>query len=448
MSIKPKRLLLIITLVLSVARTIRADQERAFRVTVTNVSIRSVATDRLTFNVGFEISSEHDVVARNIVFSSFQLSGLPFYMPPITEKLELKANRPEQREMHVTIYFRDLNGLEPIVHIVESENVEVRGRVRADVELGVLATLLRLARTASVETPFESLAQVRMPGGAVIRTSTLRLLRAAAMVMTSVGPSVSRISIGRGTKRRRALIDQFKETTLLAGTAYTLRNPKGETQEFRVFRAGTRISKKYFLLSTELLEPWRFDSEAAQLLASGEWEIVDKDVDFRVWFAGDKFDSPSEGLPPSQYTLRRQSLRLITTGKGEEAKIVILNQNGKSREVKLRNRGARQNVALFEVMQPPPWKGAMIDLSGSEAEIVGSFRTLASWHSGIVTPELIPMAAQMRTGQLILVDAIDSSGWGAPLFSEDRLVGMVLDERTGIELSQIKKLIEKTDATF
>jgi hypothetical protein len=396
-------------------------------------------------SVAVEVVSGRDLVTRSLVFRSFQLNGVPVYLPPITDRMEIRANRPEQRDIAITVYFRDLDRLEPIIDVIESEKVKVQGVVRADVEVGILATLARFSRTVPVEIAFQSSAPVRTPGGALVRNSTLRLLRAAAKVVSDVGPSVSRISLGRGTERRRALTDRFRGSVVLAGCAYGLRNSKGEVRRFVLFRAGTRISAKYFVLSTELLEPWHFNSDTAVLLASGDWSLAAKEPDLRVWFAGDPFDNPGDDFPSGGYSLRSQDIRLVATGGEQESKLVTLDQNGKTREIGLRNRSARQNLALFEIKQPPPWQVVSVDASDSKAEIVGAFRTIESWHTGNVTPELIPMSVGTGTHEFKLPDAIDSSGWGAPLVDDDSVVGIVLDETTGISFSQIKKLMEKSD---
>jgi len=101
---------------------------------------------------------------------------------------------------------------------------------------------------------------------------------------------------------------------------------------------GTRISDKYFLVSTELLEPWRFNSDTAVLLASGDWSLVDKEPDFRVRFAGDLFDNPGDDFPAGGYSLRSQDIRLVATGEKQESKVMTLDQNGKTREIGLRSR--------------------------------------------------------------------------------------------------------------
>lgn len=107
---------------------------------------------------------------------------------------------------------------------------------------------------------------------------------------------------------------------------------------------------------------------------------------------------------------------------------------------------ARQNLALFEIKQPPPWRVLSVDASDGTTEIVGTFRTVESRHIGNVTPELIPMSVSTGTHEFKLPDALDSSGWGPRLVSDDRVVGIVLDETTGVSFSQIKKLMQKSDA--
>jgi hypothetical protein len=421
-----------------------AAENRPFELKVASVSINGVTRDRITLSVVVEVSSSNHVAAKNWIFSSFQLNGVPIYLPPITERLEIQPNQPTQRTIVVTVFLRDLDSLQPLITAIESQQIKVQGTVRADVEVGLLATIVLLSRTAPVEIAFESSSPVRIPGGPRVRNTAIRVLRAADRMMAGVGNKLGRF--GRGSQRKRAITETFGQAVLLAGCQYDLRNAKGELRHFVFFRAATRISDKDFLASTELLEPWRYDPATALLLDSGGWSLAESQPDVRVWLPGDTLNSVPDSLPSGGYALRSQDIRLVATGSGQESTVAILDTNGKPRRIPLRSRGAKQNVALFEFRQPPAWTNVPVDISSGKGQIQGAFRTVASWHLGKVSPEFVPIAVGSGSGEITLVDPLDSSGWGAPLITENSVVGIVLDEKKAVTLAEIKKLIKKGDA--
>jgi hypothetical protein len=114
---------------------------------------------------------------------------------------------------------------------------------------------------------------------------------------------------------------------------------------------------------------------------------------------------------------------------------------GRPHKIRVHPRASVGNLVLFEFadsanLDPlPPLK---LDPNGRETswDRLAVFRFPAGTRNRLAHPDIVFLTATRQRSTIQMAMPIDYSGWGAPLISPLGIVGIVQDERTGLDLEQ------------
>src|SRR5438552_11394826 len=83
---------------------------------VDSVSFADVALDRVHLELTLGISTSVHLTLKSARFETMRLNGLPLYIAPLAEKLDLDPSKHWRsvRLAPITVYFRDLETLAPL----------------------------------------------------------------------------------------------------------------------------------------------------------------------------------------------------------------------------------------------------------------------------------------------------------------------------------------------
>jgi hypothetical protein len=398
---------------------------------IDGIDLKDVASDRIRLEVRSHVTATHGLKIKSVRFDLMRLSGLPIYLSPITGPLALeKGSLVVLPRIPVTLFFRDLDSLEPVAQAVREGKATVSGRARADLELTLLERLASGGSDAQVDMPIDVTIPVDVPGGTPAKTVALTALR-AAQIAVSFGASAIKNVRPSQKAWQQELRTRFAPALVIAEAHYSIRLHSGEPLDFVVRGLGFRISDDKFVLTGEMIEPWKYDPEVASSLQAGEASLVKESCDLLVW--------------PNGETLNPGSARLLSHGdihldhnapKTETAYIPV---DKKKVKVHLYRRDSDANYAVLTFARPGD-RGAAVQLAPDPIRTAQNWDRLTIFRlndtgkdqSGSL--ELISTPARLHEGRIVLDDPVDDRAWGSLLVSEDGAVGMVQEEGTGMVL--------------
>jgi len=397
----------------------------ATTVALDGVDLKDVGAESARFEMRSHVTASRKLKLKRVSFAHMRLGSVPIYLSPIEEHLDLeKGAAVTLPRIPVTIYFRDLDSLDPLLTAVRDGNVSVTGQARADLDLSLIERVASRESSPHANMPIDVTIAVNVPGGANGRTAALAALRAAQIALNLGSSAIGRLHLSRKGWETE-LRTRFEPSVLLAESRYSLRLKNGELANFAVRGLGFCISEDKFVLTDEMIQPWKYDLETAAALQSGEASLIKENVDLLVWRTGDIADSTARSLSRSQIHLEHAS------SKAEAAYVPIEHKQVK---VKLLERESDANYAILRFTQAED-KGAAIQiapdstLQGQSLDHVTLFRAADTGKL-----ELISLPAHNSSGRIVLDDPIDDRAFGSLLIGADGAIGMVQDEHSGMVL--------------
>jgi hypothetical protein len=153
-----------------------------FHADLDQVTVSHVASDHIQLALSFSVLTDRDVSVREVSFANMRLNELPFYAPPLEDRLKLIAGQrlvlPHQ--VQATFYYRDLESLRPLELLVREGNARAEGTLYVDLQLNLIDKAVLLARRARMPLAVRKDLPVEIPGGALARTAALGVLSLAS----------------------------------------------------------------------------------------------------------------------------------------------------------------------------------------------------------------------------------------------------------------------------
>jgi hypothetical protein len=427
-----------------------------FHVDLDEVTVSQVTSDHIQFALSFSVRANRDVSVRQVSFENMRLNELPFYAPPLEEHLKLIAGQrmalPYQ--VQATFYYRDLESLRPLELLVREGNVRVEGTLYVDLQLNLIDKAVLRARRGRMPLAVRKDISVEIPGGSMARTAALGVLSLASQALAKTEAAmVSRFS--KESTWRHQLWRDYAPALLLANARFSVSDPAGIPFTVDCMGIGFRINEKHFLLPKAVVEPWKFDPEIAATIQRDGWKLDPLSVDLAVWSSEARLQTSAGALDVSTgFQQSQKQIKLILRPKDELETMFDSRAIGRPHKIRVHPRESAGNVVLFEFTDSanlaplPPIK---LDPSGSEAswDRLAVFRFPAGTRSKQAHPDLVFLTATRQGSTIRIATPIDYSGWGAPLISPLGIVGIVQDERTGLDLEQaLRTLRLKPEAKY
>jgi hypothetical protein len=395
-------------------------------VVLDGVELQDATPDRIRFNVKSHITADRKLSIKRVVFEQMRLEGVPVYLRPIEEHLELEKSAPVALpKIPLTIYFRDLDSLQPIEQAVREGNVSMSGKAHVDVDLNMIERVLSRQSSARADLPIAVTAPIEVPGGATGKTAALLTLRAAEVAMSFGGSALS------GLRKSQKDWELELRTKYIPGlvvveSRYSVRLSDGQRTEFVVHGLGFRITEDKFVVPDELVEPWNYDADVAMTVQSGKASLLEEGRELRVWPSG---EAPNYA---SARSLSNGAVRMEF--KSSKTDIARIPEGKKNIKVRILQRGSDDNFAILRFTRPSD-KGAAITIAPDSVKTAQDWARLTLFRADEDGKlELVSTPAHRDQARIALDDSIDDRAFGSLLIAPEGAVGMVQEENGGMIL--------------
>jgi len=414
-----------------------------FHVDLDQVTVSHVASDHIQLALSFSVLTDRDVSVREVSFANMRLNELPFYAPALEDRLKLIAGQrlvlPHQ--VQATFYYRDLESLRPLELLVREGSARAEGTLYVDLQLNLIDKAVLLARRVRMPLAVRKDLPVEIPGGALARTAALGVLSLASQPFGKTQAAMVS-SFSKESSWRQQLFSDYAPALLLANTRFSVSDPAGIPYVVECMGVGFRINVKQFLLPKAVIEPWKFDPEIAAILQRERWKLDPLSVDFDVWPSEARLQTSAGGLDVSTgFQQIQKQIKLVLSPKDELETMFASQAMGRPHKIRVHPRASAGNLVLFEFADSAnldPLPRIKLDRNGRESswDRLAVFRFPAGTRNKQAHPDLVVLTATRQRSTIQMAMPIDYSGWGAPLISSQGIVGIVQDERTGLDLEQ------------
>ena len=393
-----------------------------------SIEVADLNTDRVRFQLHLGGIAQNDISIRALSFDNATVNGVPVFLSPTSGTFKLTRGR-ELRDVgsfHATLYFRDLDTLEPLRDMVRDRKADVRATIRLQPELTLLQRMALRTFAAWASMNLQRSIEVEVPGGTIGRGAALMAL-ATADSLWVLGRS------GLDWRRQRDDLVQEVRTSyapriVVIETSYQLRHKTGEKTLMSWRGLGFHDSNGQMIVPAEAVEPWLFDGVIADAIAFGAAEIVNNSRDITARTASG-----------ASYSFKKGSLKIVRAAQ-DRAKAISMNRR---KVYGVRERNSTANVARLFIASPhsPPVREAS---ATSPLQTVALFRLHDSEPSER-TPEILILSAMPDKDHLRLVDPVDLRASGSPVITQDGVVGMLLDQSTIAPMKAIRKKLRDVE---
>lgn len=415
-----------LAIVPAMAAQITQMQNDVVAVAVDRVEMTEVKSDRVQFDVMAHVTASRKLKIKRIRFEEMRLQGLPVYMGPLEEQVELeKGVAMNLPPIPSTVYLRDLHSLEPVEQAVREGKATVQGRARVDLDLSVLDRVATGQWTVRADMPTAMSAPVEVPGGEAGRAVTLATLDAAQLAL-NVGDPVFGILDRSRSKSDEDLRAQYTPSLVVAESHYSLQVKDKLRLDFVVRGMGIRVSEDKFVVPGELLEPWKYDADAATSIETGTASLIKDSTDLLVWPAGGSLD---EALARS---LSKATIQVVRKPGGTERTRVPVSKEGT--EIHLARRDSDDNFAVLRFTRPQD-NGTAVPLAPEQSRRNDTWDRLTLFRvDSKGSLQVLATPASRKDNRIILEDPVDDGAFGSALIGPDGGLGMIQDERSGVIL--------------
>ncbi|MFQ5926614.1 MAG: hypothetical protein ACE5MH_04175 [Terriglobia bacterium] len=410
---------------------------------VEKIALAGVTTDHIELALTLVLTATRDATVRQISFEKLRLNDLPFYAAPVTERFQLAAGQrvPLPHPLELTVYYRDREAGRPLVVLLAESRIRIEGTAYLKVELGPLTKIFLFMRRARVPVTFRQEIPLELPGGELMRAAALKVVAEAGAALARVGAAVES-GLARTSRWRGQLWRDYAPTLLFAYLRLTLRNKRGGRLRLECTGAGFRISPARFILSKELIEPWKFDPEIAATIKRERLRLDPASYDLWVWPANARLRTADSELDPTTaFRLSQRQIRLVRKPPDDRQKVWVPQPPHRPQKVELHRRTTPANLALFEFVELADAGKVVVATPDTETntatwERLAVFRFPGGAGAEQARPDLVFLPAVRGGSEIRLGAPVDASAWGMPLIAPAGVVGVVQNETTGLVLKE------------
>jgi hypothetical protein len=393
-----------------------------FTVSVNRITLRDVGAAQMRFDVFTHLTATRKSKVKRVRFEEMHLGSFPVYLGPVDEEIEVQPGKDTSLPaIPLTIYYRDLNSLAPLEEAVRDGQFTVSGEARIDLDLNLLERALSLSWSSRAAMPIAISVPLEIPGGSTGRTAALAGLRAADAALSLGSAAVGLLNLqSRDNNDLRA---RFAPSLIIAESHYTLRLRNKKEVKFSIRGLGYRSTPDEFVLTDEMVEPWRYDVQVATALQSGDAKLV-SDHDLVVWPA-DHAEGPGLSLSQGQISIVSQP------GRSPRA---IIPDNSFGKRIRLSDRDSDSNMAVLRFASAND-RGVPAALASEETLDSNRWDRLSLFRvKDDGSLEVISTPATRANNRITLQDPVDDHAFGSLLVASDGAVGMIQDESSAAVL--------------
>jgi hypothetical protein len=399
------------------------------QVELDGVDLVDAGADFIKFNVRTHTTAKTSVKVRRITFSGMHLAGVPVYLGPVEGPLQLRAGQDiTLPTIPLTIYFRDLDSLAPLERIITDERVAVEGQARVEFDLNLIQKLLMRQWSGHAEFPIQQSMPVLVPGGPFGKIAALAALQAANAAIGMANSTLG--SLRRSQSNWQDEIGkQYIPALVLAQSRYSLMTTDGQRLDMTLDGVGFRTPNHRFVLTSEMLVPWKFNAQVASMLQDKRATLMPESIELLVW-PGDAHIEPGTARAMTQGAIR------IVQVKESDETVEVPAESGYTK-VRVSKRDTNKNLSTLEFTNPQD-AGPVLELASKDRMNNGSWDRIALFRfTESSRPEVVYLPAHRDGNRLVLEGMMDESAFGSPMVTPEGAIAMLQDEHSGLFMDKV-----------
>jgi hypothetical protein len=419
-------------------------------VSIEKLRIGSIASDRLRFSAMPKVVPREKGTIRQVSFHDVRIGGIPVYIPPVTEELSAQPGVPlaVSKPLLITVYFRDLESVEPLVRMIEDGKATVSGMVLVDIGLNAVQKLVLWTRQPVAPVRFETTLPLEIPPGPfgserLAKASAVGLLRAADTAAGWVKAGRRRIS---PDDEKQILLSNYQPYLLAIEARHSFKGPGGSKQQLRVTGAAVRIDETRFLTTGEMLDPWGFDPVLGAQLESGGWKQDKGAFQLLVWPLERALEPGAAWNESRAVRSSEGAVRLVKRGEGKPTLTALSKGAAGIDKKRFYERSSPANIAVWEFRGVAP--GVLPSLAGSSPPgfpgpgRVAVFRLLEDPETRTLRAGVVFLAAHEEKDRIRFEDPVDRGAFGLPAINGDGIAGLVQEDTSATALAAAMRLLD------
>jgi hypothetical protein len=241
------------------------------------------------------VSPRGNVLLQGLSFEHMTINGLPIVVQPYEGEVKLEKDQPVAlaKPLLLELYYREINSFESVRELLRTSQVQLQGRIHARARLTGAAGFITFGHTFRNDFPVTEQVKVEALEHPLVRPVVDRAL-------TELADPQSRLNV-RWLEEKLQLQALYRAGSnvapgvVLIETHYRLVDRKtSEARDLVQFGAASLVAPQRFLTTKQVVEPWKFDIEAARLLADGA-RLDSKGYEIIVWPAGSRAAESQNG---------------------------------------------------------------------------------------------------------------------------------------------------------
>jgi hypothetical protein len=404
---------------------------------IEKIELADVGMERVRLAVYPVVVPFQDAELAGITFFGLRLNDIPIFIPPVSETMLMQVgHRFRLRQpLQVSIYYRDLASLDPIVQLVRNGKLRLEGNAVFEAKLSLLPSLFLRSRTARAPMRFQVEVPVTLPGNRLTQAAALKILE-----FVEPGSRLARdkiVALLDSTESRQSVLEHYGKGVFFAMARYSLVDRDGKRFPLQVNGLAFRVDPRRLMLPRELVEPWRFDPALALQIKSKKFSVAQGSYELLLWPQGAAVAGPG-GNPRTEnaFSSLKNQFKIVTSGSNVSERMVATETGASATLISILQRASTSNLALVEFPDAPPGGGVVPDIDRHPDP--NGYTSLVAFRFGAgawmekADPEIVGLSAKLVNGRLILDNPMDASAWGSPMVSANGVVGMLQDEKSGI----------------
>lgn len=399
-------------------------------VTISNVSLSDFDADGVEMEVEIQATANATTTLRSLTLERVTLNGLRVTVPPLRGEFRLRAGQPiaGMPPLHTRIPFRELESLEPLRQIVRDGSVRVQGVLRGQIQLNLFQTLALRGGGAWIVKRIDHNVPVEIPGGEIGRLAALTTLTAAEPMWIASDTLRRAWQSAQERVLRAADLPEIARSIVALETRFDLKARTGDTVSLRHLSSGFSMGGGRILAPAESIEPWMFDPEIAEAIATRDVSPVDSSVEIVATTA-------SADAPPAIFSSLQGGL---SVGRKLSSTSTLISTTTR-RRIRVRLRADDANAARLEVRG---WNQSALPEADRREEWQPAAILIPRRQGNRVAPELLHTAIRFNDGRYQIRDAVDAAAFGSPVWTERGVAALLQDESSAAELKTVMKRLK------
>jgi Trypsin-like peptidase domain len=391
---------------------------------------------------------DRDATIRRIYFQDMSANGFPLHIA--TFESEFKVSKKDTIDLPqpliCTLVFSDLDSLQPLRELVAQDKLHLTGKSFVEVKLNGIEKLA--LRTKQLVVPVDVNQDVPLQmfsGNPILQAAATNILDTLDNPYSMQALAIAKEHVERLAEHQH-LTALANSSLYFVYTTYGLRDPETRMVETHT-ESGTAfvVGNDGKLVTTKsVIQPWKFDPQAAFLMSQRHFDLDSKSYNVVVWPAGGQIRGAEGEVATDEVTSTANGnlkVQKMPTDVMERVDYVE-GDSGKSISVEIHS-ATENNLVVLQASG-----SSFQPLTLNSAAVTGPAQnvTLLSFpfclNQQLAIPQVIPVRLHVDSAGSRLDNSLNPGELGAPLVnSAGSVLGIAAGGRDVIPIDKVRKLL-------